>query len=339
MKFANPEYLYLLAILPVMILLYLYSRNSRKRNIAKYGDPELVERLIPKNAKLRSKFNFWAVIVATALIIVALARPRYGVGKETITTMGVETVIALDISNSMLSDDESGSRATLKTTRLDKAKALVRRLIKQLEGNKVAMIVFAGDSYVQMPISEDNISAETFLSSITPDLIEKQGTDIAGALRLAMKSFTPNSNIGKAILLITDGEDHEGGAEEAAALAAENGINIFVLGIGSESGGRIPMGNDFIRDTDGSVVITKLNEEMAKNIALAGKGTYVRADNAGSAQDVLFAEFDKLAKEEVKKDVYTRYNEVFTIIMVVAFAMLFFDLIAKMIIDLAGRKK
>ena len=339
MKFANPEYLYLLAILPLMVLFYLYSRKRRRKNIAEYGDPELVGRFIPAKAAMRSSFTFWAILVASALVIFALARPRYGVGKQTITTKGLETVIALDISNSMLAVDDPGVAGFGESTRLDKAKSLVRRLIKQLQGNKVALIVFAGDSYVQMPISDDNVSAETFLESITPDLIERQGTDIAGALDLAVKSFTPDSKIGKAVLLITDGENHEGGAEEAAARAAEKGINVFVLGIGKENGARIPQGKDYLRDSDGNVVITKLNEEMAKGVATAGKGTYIRAENMASAQEVLESEFGKLAKEEVKKDVYTRYNEVFTVIMVLALIMLFFDLVAKMIIDLTGRNK
>lgn len=340
MKFANPEYLYLLAILPVIVFLFLFSRSRRKKNIAKYGTPELVARFIPKKAGVRSIFTFWAILVATTFIVIALARPRYGVGKETITTKGIETVIALDISNSMLSVDDSGkSNNNDNRSRLDKAKQLIRRLIRQLEGNKVALIVFAGDSYVQMPISDDNVSAETFLESISPRLIERQGTDIAGALDLASRSFTPNSSIGKAILLITDGENHEEGAEEAAASAAEKGINIFVLGIGSENGGRIPDGNGFLRDSNGDVVVTKLNEEMAERIAAAGQGVYVRAENIVSAQDVLSSELDKLAKEEVKKDIYTRYNEVFTIVMFIALLMLFFDLVAKMIIDLSGSKK
>ncbi len=338
MKFANPEYLYLLAILPAVILLHFYSAYRRKKCIESYGDPELVARLMPSKAKMRTTFVFWALLIALALIIVALARPRYGAGKETITTKGVETVVALDISNSMLANDIVAGDE--KITRLDKSKALIRRLMKQLRGNKIALIVFAGDSYVQMPISDDHISAEMFLESITPELIERQGTDIAGAIELASRSFTTNDNIGKAIILITDGENHEGGAEEAAKAVAQKGINVFVLGVGSEKGGQISMGKDGpLRDSNGNPVTTKLNEEMAKQIAIAGNGTYIRVDNNSNAQEVLSSEFDKLIKEEIKTDVYTRYNEVFTMVMLFAFIALFVDLAAKMIIDIANSRK
>lgn len=333
MRFANPEYLYLLIILPVAIALYLYSGYRRKRILEKYGEPQLIGRLMPSRNKLRTRITFWVSLLAMALIVVALARPRYGEGKQTITTKGVEAVIALDISNSMMAED-------ITPNRLEKAKMVVRRLARQLQGSKIGLIVFAGDAFVQMPITDDFVSVDMFLESIKPDLIELQGTDIAAAIDLASKSFTQNEYIGKAIIVITDGENHEGGAAEAAQRANEMGLNLFVLGVGTDKGGQIPDGrNGFLRNSSGEIVVSKLNEEMAQSIAQAGNGTYIRVDNTASAQEILSAEFEKLAKDEVKTDIYTRYNEVFNIVMAVVFILLFTDILVVACVDFFASKK
>ena len=271
------------------------------------------------------------------LMVFVLARPQFGAKKETVTTRGVEVVVALDISNSMLADD-------ITPNRLEKAKRLISRIINKSSENKVALIVFAGDAFVQLPITNDFISAKMFLESITPRLIERQGTDIASAINLATKSFTPNEKVGKAIVIITDGENHEGGAEEAARLAAEKGMNVFVLGIGTEKGGRIPLSgkNDFLRDSDGYVVVTKLNEEMARSIAEAGKGVYITVDNTNNAQTVIDNELDKLAKDDIKTEMYTKYREQFMVIAALAFIVLVIEIILNTILDsisLSRRKK
>ena len=286
MKFATPEYLYLLLLIPLAIVIYQYACYRRKRNIKRYGDPELTARLIPSYSTTRSSVLFWISLVALALMIVALARPRYGKGKTTITTRGVEMVVALDISNSMLADD-------IKPNRLEKAKRLIKRLAEQLKGNKVALVVFAGDAYVQLPITDDYISIEMFLESISTNLVSRQGTDIGAAINLASRCFTPNDKIGKAIVLITDGENHEGGAEEAAKAAAESGKKVFILGIGTTKGGRIPLSDgNFLRDREGQIVVTKLNEEMAMKIAEAGNGMYLNVDNTNEAQKILSDQLD-----------------------------------------------
>ena len=334
MTFANPEYLYLLIIIPVAILLYIYSGYRKRKQLEAFGEKQLISKLMPGKTKLRTRITFWTSLLAVALIITALARPRYGEGKQTITTKGVEVVIALDISNSMKAEDITPSR-------LEKAKMVVRRLTKQLQGSKIGLIVFAGDAFVQMPITDDFISVDMFLESITPELIELQGTDIAAAIDLASRSFTANEYIGKAIIVITDGENHEGGAVEAAQRAKEKGLNLFVLGIGTDKGGRIPDGRGgFIRNVNNDIVVTKLNEEMAKSIAQGGGGTYIRVDNTSSAQEILSAEFEKLAKDEVRTDIYTRYNEIFTVIIAIAFLLLFTDITVVAIMDIiASRKK
>ena len=334
MRFANPEYLYLRLLLPVMICLFIYSNYRRKKNIAAYGDPQLLKSLMPATAVLRGRISFWFTFFAMALLVVVLARPQFGAKKETVTTRGVEVVVALDISNSMLADD-------IYPNRLEKAKRLISRIINKSGENKVALIVFAGEAFVQLPITDDFISAKMFLESITPSLIARQGTDIGAAIDLAAKSFTANEKIGKAIIVITDGENHEGGAEEAALRASERGINIYMLGIGTEKGGRIPVEgkNEFMRDSEGFVVVSKLNEEMAGNIAKAGKGTYVRVDNTNNAQTIIENELDKLQKDDVRTEVYTKYREQFEVIAMLVLLLLVAEiLIVTMIDSFAGKK-
>lgn len=333
MKFATPEYLYLLLFIPLAIIVYKYACYRRNRNIRRYGDSELTARLIPSYSSTRSRVIFWMSLLAAALIVVALARPRYGKGKTTITTRGVELVVALDISNSMLADD-------ITPNRLEKAKRLIWRLADQLKGNKIALVVFAGDAYVQLPITDDFISIEMFLESISTNLVTRQGTDIGAAIDMASRCFTPNDKIGKAIVLITDGENHEGGAEDAAKKASESGKQVFILGIGTPKGGRIlmPDGN-YLRDRDGQVVVTKLNEEMAMNIAKAGNGVYLQVDNTNEAQKILSDQLDKMSKDETVTEMYTGYNELFPYLIALAMMLLFVDLVIVALADVKNHKK
>lgn len=322
MKFANPEYFYLLIVLPLLLAVYIYSNYRRNRNLKLYGDVQLIKSLMPDVSAYRPGIKFWLSFAALALIIVALARPQFGSKKETITRQGIEAVIALDISNSMMAED-------IAPNRLEKAKKIISRLIDKFENDKVGLIVFAGDAFVQLPITNDFISAKMFLETISPALISRQGTDIGGAISLAMKSFTPAEGVGKAIILITDGENHEGGAEEAAKAAAEKGMNVYVLGIGSLEGAPIPAGgsNDYRRDKEGNVVVTKLNEDMAKTVAQAGNGAYIRVDNTNNAQKILESEVNKLAKADVTSEVYTEYNEQFEFIAWIAFLLLVIEVL------------
>ena len=288
-RFADPTYLYALIILPFLAIFYFYSNYRRRRNIRKYGDPELMNALMPEVSKYRPDVKFWIVFLAFGLIIIMLARPQFGSKMETVKRSGVETVIALDISNSMLAQDVTPSR-------LDKSKKLISRMVDEFTNDKVGLIVFAGDAFTQLPITSDYISAKMFLESITPSLIASQGTDIGGAIRLAMKSFTPQEGVGRAIIVITDGENHEGGAIEAAKEAAGKGMQVYVLGVGSPDGSPIPVegSNDFRKDRDGNVIVTRLNEEMCQEIAKAGNGAYIRVDNSNSAQRALQKEIDFL---------------------------------------------
>ena len=306
-RFANPDFLYLFFLLPVLVAVFLYYNHRRRQNIRKYGDPALLQELMPTVSKYRPDVKFWLTFAALALTIFMLARPQFGSKMETVKRSGVEAVIALDISNSMLAEDVTPSR-------LEKAKKLISRLVDTFNNDKVGMIVFAGEAFTQLPITSDYISAKMFLESINPSLITTQGTDIGAAIRLAMKSFTPNDGVGRAIVVITDGENHEGGALEAAKEAAEKNMQVFILGIGSPDGSPIPVErgrNDFRKDKDGNVIVTRLNEQMCQEIAKAGNGVYIRVDNSNSAEKILNEEISKLAKTDVESQVFTDFDEQF----------------------------
>ena len=322
MKFAHPEFFYLFIFLFLLLAVYIYSNHKRTKNLKKYGDPKLLEHLMPDVSSYRPAIKFWLSLIAMAMLIVVLARPQFGSKKETVTRQGIETVIALDISNSMLAED-------IAPNRLEKAKNIISKLIDKFENDKVGLIVFAGDAFVQLPITNDFISAKMFLENITPSLISRQGTDIGTAIDLAMKSFTPNEEVGKALIVITDGENHEGGAEEAAKLAAEKGIVVYMLGVGTIDGAPIPTGNtnEFRKDKDGNVVMTRLNEEMGQQIARAGGGAYIRVDNTNNAQKLLLGEIDKLAKADVTTEVYSEYNEQFEFIAWIVLLLLVIDIL------------
>lgn len=322
-RFGEPLYLYLLLVLPFLAVLFFYSNYRRRKRIRQYGDPELLAHLMPDVSKYRPDVKFWLVFSALAMVIFMMARPQFGSKMETVKRQGIETVVALDISNSMLAED-------VKPSRLDKSKKLISRLLETFNNDKVALIVFAGDAFTQLPITSDYISAKMFLETINPSLISTQGTDIGGAINLAMKSFTPNEGVGRAIVLITDGENHEGGATEAATEAAKKGVNVFVLGVGSPEGSPIPTesgSNEFRKDRDGNVIVTRLNEQMCQEIAKAGNGMYVRVDNTNNAERALNAEINKLAKTDVESQVYTEFDEQFQVLAWLALILLVIDLI------------
>ena len=262
--------------------------------------------LMPDVSKYRPDVKFGIIWLVVALFSLLLARPQFGSKLETVKRQGVEVMIALDISNSMLAQDVQPSR-------LAKAKRLVAQLVDKMENDKVGMIVFAGDAFTQLPITSDYISAKMFLESIDPSLISKQGTAIGAAINLATRSFTPQEGVGRAVIVITDGENHEGGAVEAATEAAKKGIQVNVLGVGLPDGAPIPMEgtNDYRKDREGNVIVTRLNEAMCQEIAKAGNGLYVRVDNTNNAQKAIGQEINKMAKADVETQVYTEFNEQF----------------------------
>ena len=305
-RFEEPSYLYLLFLVPLLVVFYLYSNYRKRKAIREFGDPALMKQLMPGVSKYRPDVKFTLLVIAIGLFSVLLARPQFGSKLETVKRKGVEVIIALDISNSMLAQD-------IQPNRLEKAKRLISRLVDGMENDKIGVIVFAGDAYTQLPITSDYISAKMFLETITPELISKQGTAIGAAINLAARSFTPQEGVGKAIIVITDGENHEGDALEASKAAAAKGIQVNVLGIGMPEGAPIPIQgtNAFRRDREGNVVVTRLNETMCQEIARDGKGLYVRVDNTNSAQRAIEQEINKMSKSDIESKVYTEFNEQF----------------------------
>jgi len=304
-RFAHPEYLYLLFILPVLLGLYIHTVKARKRAIKKYGSPELLASLMPEASPKRRSLKYFYLFIAISILIFVIAGPQFGSKLETVKRQGIEVMICLDISNSMLAQDITPSR-------LEKAKQMLSRLTDDLNNDKIGLIVFAGDAFTQIPITSDYISAKMFLSSINPSMVSTQGTAIGAAINLAMRSFTPDESIGKTIVLITDGENHEDDAVQAAAAAAEKGVKVNIIGIGLPQGSPIRIGNnDFLKDNAGNVVVTQLNETMCQDIAQAGRGMYVRADNTNSALRALQNELNKMSTSEIESQVYSEYDERF----------------------------
>lgn len=321
-RFANPDFLYLLLILPLLIAFYVYALVARRKAIKKYGDPQLISQLMPEVSIKRQHLKFWLLFAAVAVSVFVIAGPQFGSKLETVKQQGIEIMVCLDVSNSMLAEDISPNR-------LAKAKQMLSRMTDGFSNDKVGLIVFAGDAFTQLPITSDYISAKMFLSSINPSMVSSQGTAIGAAINLAMRSFTPNETSSKTILLITDGENHEGDAIKAAQSAAGKDVKINVIGIGSPQGAPIPIGgvNDFMKDKEGNVVVTHLNEQMCQEIAAAGQGIYVRADNTNSALRTLQSELDKMSKAELDSKVYSEYDEQFQLLAWIVLVLLIAELL------------
>ena len=319
-RFDNPIYLWLLLLIPLSVMIYLYSIRKRKQRIARFGNPILVRQLSPMTSKKRSWIKFVLLELSLLFLILILARPQIGSKLATNKEReGIETIIALDISNSMLAEDVAPSR-------LEKSKLLVENLMNKFSEDRIGLIVFAGDAFVQLPITSDYVSAKMFLDNINPSLIETQGTDIGKALQLSMNSFTPNSKVGKAIILITDGEDNEGGAEEMAKQAQSKGIKVFILGIGSKEGATIPMPDGgLLKTSTGDVVKPHLNEEMCKQIADEGHGVYLHVNNSSTADAVLGRELDKLQKGKINNIAYSDFDEQYQALALLVVILLIAD--------------
>ena len=318
-RFENPIYLWLLLIIPILIIIKIMMWYVQRKNLSRIGNPTLLKELMPDVSRFRPWVKFLLLITALSSLILALARPQFGSKISHEKRNGIEAIIALDISNSMLAQDVQPSR-------LDKSKLMIENLINSFINDKIGLVVFAGEAYVQLPITSDYVSAKMFLSDITPNLISAQGTDIACAIRVSLSSFTQQKGVGKAIILITDGEDNEGGALEAVKEAKEKGVNVFILGVGDSKGAPIPLGNgEYLKDNHGQTVMTALNENMCKEIAQAGSGTYIHIDNTSLAQEQLNNELSKLQKGDSDAVVYSEYNEQFQIVALLSFILLLIE--------------
>ena len=327
---ANPEYLNVLILIPVFTLIYIISVRLKKKSLAKFGESQVIEGLIPLVTKRRPLFKFIFMMIALALIIIAAARPQFGSKLKEVKTKGVEIIIALDVSNSMLAED-------IRPNRLRKAKRAIARLLDNLKDDKIGLIVFAGDAYTQVPITSDYTATKMFLSTINTDFVPKQGTAIGEAIHLAMKSYSPDNDKKKVLIIITDGENHEDNPVKAATEAKEKGILVYTIGMGLSKGAPIPIkgSSDYRKDRNGKVIITKLDEGTLVKVAQAGGGIYIRANNAKVGLSNLYNEIEKLEKTELETKVYSEYEDTFQYF--IGFA-LFFLLLEFIILEKKNKK-
>jgi len=308
-QFAHSELLFLLLVIPLIVLFYWISNKRRQKLLKEFGDLEIIEQLMPERSKSRPVVKLIFLLSALFFFIFGLAGPQFGTKLRETKRKGVEIIIALDVSNSMLAED-------IQPNRLERAKQAISKLVDQLRNDKIGLIVFAGEAFTQLPITTDYVSAKMFLSNITPNIISVPGTAIGSAINLATKSFTPEGKSDKAIIIITDGENHEDDAVGIAAAAREKGIYIHTIGIGLPQGAPIPTESgknqkNYLKDSEGNIVISKLNEVLLQQIATAGNGIYIRATNTQIGLTTIFDEISKMNKTEYKAKRYSEYEDQF----------------------------
>lgn len=320
-RFAHIEFLYVLGLIPIFIFLFILAQRHKRKALQKFGNLEVVSKLMPDVSASRPVLKFWLSMAALAALLIVLAGPQFGSKLKEVKRKGVEIIIALDVSNSMLAED-------IQPNRLERAKRAISRLVDKLSNDKIGLIVFAGDAYTQIPVTTDYVSAKMFLSSISPEIVPVQGTAIGSAIDLAMKSFSPDNELNKALVIITDGENHEGNAEELAAEAAKNGIIVHTLGMGLPKGAPIPItagSSNFIKDENGNTVISKLNENMLQKISANGNGMYIRANNSETGLNKLFDEIRKMDQQEFETKQYSEYEDRFQYLTALAIILLILE--------------
>ena len=319
-RFASPIYLYLLILIPVLTAVYVLVQYRMKKQLKLFGDPELLRSLMPDVSPIRRHIKFSLMMLALGLLALVLARPQYGTRNEEVKRSGIEVAIAVDVSNSMLCQD-------VRPSRLEKAKMIVSKLVEQFDEDKVELGAFAGSAITLLPMTSDYVSAKMFLDQLTPATVSIQGTSMAEAITRAVAGFSKKTNVGRALILITDAEDNEQGALEAAKQAKKEGVQIFVLSVGTEQGGPIPMSDGtFKKDLAGNVVTTKLNEQIGKGIAQAGGGLYVHVDQTDMAQSLLGKEIEKMQKEDISQSMYSEYDEQFVAVALLLLLVLIAEL-------------
>ena len=330
--FASAEYLFLIFLIPLFFVFYALSRRERKKKIEAFGDYAMLEKLMPA----RSRYKGWVRISFFALawffFAIGLARPQIGARLKETNRKGAEIMIALDVSNSMLAEDYSPNR-------LERAKLAISRLVDKMQGDRIGLIVFAGQSFVQLPITTDYVSAKIFLNTISTESVPVQGTALGDAIYTAMRSFSGEGQMGegnKAIILITDGENHEDDPGTAATAAAQEGIRVFCIGVGSPEGKPIPMNGDLLKDKEGNIVVTKLDESVLEEVAVAGEGAYVRAGNTEFGLNPVIEKLKELQEQEFKSQVFEDFDEQYMYFFAIA---LFFFLLEFLVGNRRNGKK
>ena len=318
--FAHPQYLLLLLLIPFFFLGLALWMGARRRRLRKLGDEDLVNSLMPSWS--RSKRWVRAVLWSLAFFffVIGLSRPQIGAKLKEYKLKGAEIMIVLDVSNSMLAQDYSPNR-------LERAKLAISRITDKLQGDRIGLIIFAGSSFVQLPITSDYVSAKMFLSNISTESIPVQGTAIGDAITTAVKSFSAQSENSRAIIVITDGENHEDDAVAAAMQAAESGVKVYTIGVGSAEGQPIPMNGELLKDKEGNIVVTRLDEDTLKDIAEAGKGAYVHAGNDEFGLTPIISDIKKMQEEEYNSVVFEEYDEQFMYFLGIAFALFVLEML------------
>ncbi|MBR1387149.1 MAG: VWA domain-containing protein [Alloprevotella sp.] len=316
-RFESPAFLYLLLLIPVLTVLYWLSARRRRRTERRLADDAMLSHLSVGTSPGRRHFRFALILAVVALMALMLARPQYGLSTHKQTKQGIEVAVMLDVSNSMLAQDASPNR-------LQRSKRLLLSLVDALQNDRVALGIFAGEAYPQLPLTTDRGAAKLFIQTLSTGTVTSQGTNLAAALELADHSFSQQTDVGRAIVVITDAEDHLGNAAEAAAQVADNGRKIFVLGIGTAEGAPIPTAAGNLLDDEGHTVVSRLNEELAREVAQAGNGLYLHVDDDNSAQQILLDELGKLKKSSVT-EAFDERNEQFPLFALAILLLLGLD--------------
>lgn len=318
--FASPLYLWLLLLVPLIPVIYGVLRSLRRRRIRRFGDEALVRELMPSWSGAKGWVRIVLFAIAFFFFVLGIARPQMGAKLKEHETKGAEIMICLDVSNSMLAEDYSPSR-------LDRAKLAISRVVDKLQGDRIGLIIFAGSSFVQLPITTDYISAKMFLGNINTGSVPVQGTAIGDAILTAAKSFSAQSEKSRAIIVITDGENHEDDAVEAAKQAAELGIKVYTIGVGSQQGQPIPIDGELLKDKDGNIVVSRLDEGTLKQIAAAGGGAYVHAGNEEFGLNPIVDDIKKMEAERFNSVIFEDFDEQYMYFFAAALVLLVLEML------------
>jgi Ca-activated chloride channel family protein len=323
LNFAQSQYLFLLFLIPVFFLIQALVLRMRRNRLRKFGDEALVSQLMPSYSKGKVWIRLVLFSIGFFFFVIGLARPQIGAKLKEHETKGAEIMIVLDVSNSMLAEDYSPNR-------LERAKLAISRLVDKLRDDRIGLIVFAGNSFVQLPITTDYVSAKMFLNSISTESVPVQGTAIGEAINTAIRSFSAQSQKSRAVIVITDGENHEDDPVAAAKQAAELGVRVFAIGVGSPEGKPIPMDGELLKDKDGEIVVTRLDEKVLQDVAAAGNGIYLRAGNSEFGLNPIVDDLKRMEDEMYSSIVFEEYDEQFMYFLGIA---LFFLVVEMLIGD------
>ena len=317
-RFAHKDYLWFLCALAPALVLFTIYHNWRETHLERFAKPALLDALIPESSFNMVLTKFILLSLAFEFVVIGFAGPQIGNKQEKVKRQGIDVIVALDVSNSMMSED-------IKPSRLGRAKNFISNFVDSLQNDRLGMIVFAGRAYMQMPLTVDYGAARMYLKSISPSLVPTQGTNIAEAVNLATQGFVQGENTHKALVIISDGEDNEGGVNEAVDEAVKTGVKIFTIGVGSENGSPIPSGTDFKRDEDGKIVLSKLNQDMMRDIASRGGGKFFLLGSGKDEITSIFKELGRINTKDYEEMAFTDFDEQYQWCLAIAAVLLFIE--------------